>query len=135
MSCYAVATASAQVELEVPETLKNILDKDSVIVVMLAHLKNKMGDAALYPDSFGRVIVSTDMITFTYDNGRIAGRAKSYQVSEEEVTQAVEELQQVLIAAAGYLLQEKVAQAVGSMAFVENREMASNGSMVLTVNL
>lgn len=131
MSCNAIATATAKVNLEVPEALARVLSTEDVRTVLIAQLNDMGLSPKWYPADPGRVLIQAGPYTIIWQGGRIQVDGPAYRRSE--VQELGQTLSDTLQMAAGYILQEQVTQFLSQVAHVESSEQASNGARVVTI--
>lgn len=135
MSCFAIATAQALVDLD--SQVAKYLTTQEVQIVLLAQLQ-AMGHKAnwLPTQDPNTVVMQTNRFSVTYQAGKIKVTGQPYALmSQADIDRIAQELGQVLSQAAGLVFQNLVAQALGQIGFVESVDMANNGAMVVTLEV
>lgn len=137
MPCDSIAFIKAKVNLDLPETLAAILDVDAVATVLLAHLKEKFGQAQIFARTEYGVSVEAGSMIVSYQAGEGVGASKEStrwdaRQAQADVDALTQEVKTILRQAAAMLLQAKVQDTLSQVGTIKS-VMDYNGTVVYKV--
>lgn len=141
MSCNAVATAWAKIDLDLPENLRGLIDQEGTVNLVKLFVSKKFGvDVSHYTanNSVWLGFPGRDRVNFRImvdQFGTVNTAAESYLLSENVVGKIAEDLSneigEFIRKAAGIALQAKVSQAAKKVLRVTG-EQTVKGAKVIT---